>query len=558
MKAEDLKFVVQERYGEIAKQSKIKNETSCCGVGSSCCTIDYAVFAESYDKEKGYNPDADLGLGCGIPTQFASIKAGDAVLDLGSGAGNDCFVARAIVGESGKVTGLDFTDAMLEKARRNNEKLGFNNVEFVKGDIEAMPLADNQFDVIVSNCVLNLVPDKAKAFEKYQFAAENGVPGAMFRMGVYYENGMTVEQNFVKAFEWYEKAAQAGYAKASYNLGVLYESGKGTAISYKKAIEQYEVAASAGISEAMNNLGNIWHQGKGVDIDLQQALKWYLKADEAGYMLGTYNLGVLYYFGDAGEKSHQKAFDCFTKAAENGYAQAQFNLAGMYAYGEGVEINMTKAFDWYTLAAENGYVEAWLHLGEIWLNGDGRESNMEKAVECFRKASENENAEASFILSELLKISNPEQSHRFLEKAVSQGSNAAMNNMSVHYLLSNENHQKLKALDWLTILSADNYFVAKLNLAVWSIKSGDFQKAYSILRDQMNKEGEANYLIAYLILTGNVNVPTVTVADLLNHESLSDKPYAHELLKLSYDWERNQSIPLQYYVIDRNENVVKL
>lgn len=164
MKAEDLKFVVQERYGEIAKQSKIKNETSCCGVGSSCCTIDYAVFAESYDKEKGYSPDADLGLGCGIPTQFASIKAGDAVLDLGSGAGNDCFVARAIVGESGKVTGLDFTDAMLEKARRNNEKLGFTNVEFVKGDIEAMPLADNQFDVIVSNCVLNLVPDKAKAF----------------------------------------------------------------------------------------------------------------------------------------------------------------------------------------------------------------------------------------------------------------------------------------------------------------------------------------------------------------------------------------------------------
>lgn len=164
MKAEDLKFVVQEKYGEIAKQSKIQNETSCCGVGSSCCTVDYAVFAESYNKEKGYNPDADLGLGCGIPTQFASINEGDSVLDLGSGAGNDCFVARAIVGETGKVTGIDFTDAMLEKARRNNEKLGFTNVEFVKGDIEAMPLTDNQFDVIVSNCVLNLVPDKTKAF----------------------------------------------------------------------------------------------------------------------------------------------------------------------------------------------------------------------------------------------------------------------------------------------------------------------------------------------------------------------------------------------------------
>ena len=164
MRAEDLKFVVQEKYGKIAKQSKLQNETSHCGVGSSCCTVDYAVFAESYNQEKGYNPDADLGLGCGIPTQFASIKEGDSVLDLGSGAGNDCFVARAIVGETGMVTGIDFTDAMLEKARANNAKLGFSNVEFVKGDIEKMPLPDNQFDVIVSNCVLNLVPDKSKAF----------------------------------------------------------------------------------------------------------------------------------------------------------------------------------------------------------------------------------------------------------------------------------------------------------------------------------------------------------------------------------------------------------
>jgi ubiquinone/menaquinone biosynthesis C-methylase UbiE len=163
MNGKDLKYVVQEKYGEIANQSKIQNETSCCGVGG-CGTVDYTIFSESYDKEKGYNPDADLGLGCGIPTQFATIKEGDSVLDLGSGAGNDCFVARAIVGETGKVTGIDFTDAMLEKARKNVIKLGFTNVEFVKGDIEEMPLADNQFDVIVSNCVLNLVPDKTKAF----------------------------------------------------------------------------------------------------------------------------------------------------------------------------------------------------------------------------------------------------------------------------------------------------------------------------------------------------------------------------------------------------------
>ena len=165
MNGKDLKYVVQEKYGEIANQSKIQNETSCCGVGG-CGTVDYTIFSENYDKLKGYNPDADLGLGCGIPTQFASIKEGDSVLDLGSGAGNDCFVARAIVGETGKVTGIDFTDAMLTKAVANAKKLGFKNVEFIKGDIEEMPLADNQFDVIVSNCVLNLVPNKDKAFSE--------------------------------------------------------------------------------------------------------------------------------------------------------------------------------------------------------------------------------------------------------------------------------------------------------------------------------------------------------------------------------------------------------
>jgi SAM-dependent methyltransferase len=164
MKAEDLKFIVQEKYGEIAKQSKTENESSCCGATGCCSTVDYAVFAESYESEAGYNADADLGLGCGIPTQFANLRAGDHVLDLGSGAGNDCFVARAIVGETGKVTGLDFTDAMLEKAERNRAKLGFTNVAFVKGDIEEMPLPSDSFDVIVSNCVLNLVPDKEKAF----------------------------------------------------------------------------------------------------------------------------------------------------------------------------------------------------------------------------------------------------------------------------------------------------------------------------------------------------------------------------------------------------------
>lgn len=161
--ADDIKAMVREKYGAIAEQSKEHNEASCCGVGG-CSTVDYTIFSEDYSKMKGYAADADLGLGCGVPTEFAQIREGDTVVDLGSGAGNDAFVARAIVGDSGKVIGIDMTDAMIAKARENNDKLGFNNVEFRLGEIEHLPIAANRADVVISNCVLNLVPDKAKAF----------------------------------------------------------------------------------------------------------------------------------------------------------------------------------------------------------------------------------------------------------------------------------------------------------------------------------------------------------------------------------------------------------
>lgn len=167
MNQKNIKEVVKEKYSRIAvKAGKNAETTSCCGASSCCGETDYTVFSESYQQIKGYATDADLGLGCGIPTEFASLKSGDQVLDLGSGAGNDCFVARAEVGSSGKVTGLDFSDAMLNKARNNALRLGYTNVDFVKGDIEEMPLPDNSYDVILSNCVLNLVPDKQKAFSE--------------------------------------------------------------------------------------------------------------------------------------------------------------------------------------------------------------------------------------------------------------------------------------------------------------------------------------------------------------------------------------------------------
>ncbi|WP_138434185.1 arsenite methyltransferase [Winogradskyella algicola] len=166
MKTEqELKDIVKERYAKIAEQGKAENASSCCGATTPSNKV-YNIMMDDYSETKGYVSDADLGLGCGLPTQFALIKKGDTVIDLGSGAGNDCFVARHETGSEGKVIGIDFTPIMIQKARINAEKLGYNNVEFREGDIDNMPVSDNVADVIVSNCVLNLVPNKQKVISE--------------------------------------------------------------------------------------------------------------------------------------------------------------------------------------------------------------------------------------------------------------------------------------------------------------------------------------------------------------------------------------------------------
>lgn len=173
--ADELKNTVKEKYGKISEQSREENAGSCCGSGCGCDTVEYSVFADDYSTLEGYNAEADLGLGCGLPTEYAKIKEGDTVIDLGSGAGNDCFVARRLAGETGRVVGLDMTEKMIEKARKNAEKLELKNVDFVLGDIEDMPLEDELADVVVSNCVLNLVPDKKLAFaETYRILKPGG------------------------------------------------------------------------------------------------------------------------------------------------------------------------------------------------------------------------------------------------------------------------------------------------------------------------------------------------------------------------------------------------
>lgn len=219
-KSEELKQLVKEKYSEIASQPKSQNLSSCCGATGCCSTDPYTIMSEDYSSLPGYEPDADLGLGCGLPTEFARIKAGDTVVDLGSGAGNDAFVARKVVGESGKVIGIDFTERMVDLARTNAGKLGFENVSFRLGDIEDMPITSGQVDVVVSNCVLNLVPNKHKVFSEIFRILK---PGAHFSISDIVLEG-ELPPRWKEVAEMYAGCVSGAIQKKDY-LGIIEEAG---------------------------------------------------------------------------------------------------------------------------------------------------------------------------------------------------------------------------------------------------------------------------------------------------------------------------------------------
>jgi arsenite methyltransferase len=226
------KQLVRNKYGEIATQSKQQNTSSCCGATSCCGDELYHVMADDYTKMEGYNSDADLGLGCGLPTKFAKIKDGDTVIDLGSGAGNDVFIARSAVGEKGKVLGIDFTVEMVKRARQNAEKLGYNNVEFRLGDIEDMPVVSNFADVIVSNCVLNLVPNKHKVFSEIYRVLK---PGAHFSISDIVLDG-DMPEKWKEVAELYTGCISGAIRKKEY-LNIIEEAGfEGIQLQKEKSI----------------------------------------------------------------------------------------------------------------------------------------------------------------------------------------------------------------------------------------------------------------------------------------------------------------------------------
>ena len=216
----ELKELVKEKYSQIASQSKEQNLSSCCGATACCGDEVYTIMADDYSKLEGYNADADLGLGCGIPTQYAKISESDTVIDLGSGAGNDAFIARRYVGEKGKVIGVDFSEAMIEKARANADKIGFNNIEFRLGDLEKMPVTANKADVILSNCVLNLVPNKRNVFaEIFRVLKTKG----HFSISDIVLDGQLPE-NLRKAAEMYAGCVSGAIQKDEY-VRIIHETG---------------------------------------------------------------------------------------------------------------------------------------------------------------------------------------------------------------------------------------------------------------------------------------------------------------------------------------------
>jgi len=255
----NVKQTVKEKYSEIA----IGTQQGCCGPTSFCCSssglINFSMIGDEYNNVDGHVADADLGLGCGLPTEYAGIKKGDTVVDLGSGAGNDVFIARSIVGNEGKVIGIDMTEAMIEKANRNNKKLGFKNVEFRLGDIEEIPITDNAADVVVSNCVLNLVPDKVKAFSEIYRILK---PGAHFCISDVVIQG-ELNEELKKSAELYAGCVAGALQQTEY-LKIISDAGfSNIEIKKSKIIELPEDLLSLylsgkGVEEYKNNLKGIF------------------------------------------------------------------------------------------------------------------------------------------------------------------------------------------------------------------------------------------------------------------------------------------------------------
>ncbi len=252
--AEELKKIVREKYSNIAIQSD--KTTGGCGCGCAPDdVVDYSVFSEDYSQLKGYVPEADLGLGCGLPTKYAFIRPGDTVVDLGSGAGNDCFIARKETGDSGHIIGVDMAEPMVKKAKENAEKSGYGNVEFLLGEIENIPLPGNATDIVVSNCVFNLVPDKSVAFsETYRILR----PGGHFSISDVVTDGRLPEKLLSEA-ELYAGCITGAMEENEY-LDII----RATGFNDIQVMKKSKIDIPASILDKYDDTGEFRNSGAGI------------------------------------------------------------------------------------------------------------------------------------------------------------------------------------------------------------------------------------------------------------------------------------------------------
>lgn len=244
----DLKDVVKKKYAEIV------TENSCCCTTTRSQVDDTYVMKEDYSGMEGYVEEADYNLGCGVPTKHAEISTGDTVLDLGSGAGNDAFIVHRIVGDSGMVIGLDFTMEMITKAIQNKQKLGLKNIDFRYGDIEEMPIDSDSIDVVISNCVLNLVPDKQKAFSEVYRVLK---PGAHFCVSDIVSEG-EIPPELKKSAELYAGCVAGALPKDEYMDLVEAAGFQDMEIRKERGIDLPEAVLESHLSDT--ELGN-WNSG---------------------------------------------------------------------------------------------------------------------------------------------------------------------------------------------------------------------------------------------------------------------------------------------------------
>ena len=241
--------------------------------------------------------------------------------------------------------------------------------------------------------------DYSKAAYWYGKAAEQGYASAQFNLGTLYYNGQGVVQDYSKAVHWFEKAAEQRDIKAQYILGTLYDKGQGVEQDFTKAVYWFEKAAKQGNVAAQFSLGIRYGKGQGVEQDYAKAVYWFEKAAKQGNVSAQFNLGVLYDKGQGGEQDYGKAAYWYKKAAEQGNAAAQFSLGSFYDYGMSIEQDYAKAAYWYEKAAEQGDTNAQFVLGTLYYKGQGVEQDYIKATYWFGKSAGQGNAKAQYNLA---------------------------------------------------------------------------------------------------------------------------------------------------------------